>query len=522
MDSALAARLAAVPGVRAAIADVSVPARLGSRDSVAHGWSSAALTPYVLSAGRAPAGPGEAVTGYRARLGTRQRLASTDRRSHGHRRGRRPAPPRRRAADGDLPDRRRGVPAGRPSWPGGRDRRPRRTRLRRLAPARRFTRRGRLHRRCTRQGRASRAPRGEDDADRRHRVVRRAGAVHRDLRRDEHDGPVDPAARARDRAPARGGRHARSDPPHDRVGGRDRRSRRLAGRALAGSSARPGAHARPHPPRHRAAEPHRQRRLAADRRRRRGRGPRRAARRARRRTARRAGVADPRADPGRGRAPAARPGPRDRRTDCARRRDAAVRRLGHDRLSGDGRGDLGDDRALPRGGRRLPGAARGAPRRRDPRAAARAACAGRRLPGLGEPAHLHAALLLRKHAPDAHRRDELHAVVQHDDSGPCRLTGAARGRVERPRDHEQRPRPAGVGAGRDARHARRALGGRPDPDDARPEPGRLGRDHPRADPRRREGRRPGRRRHRRVADRAARRHDRARPPARRRRARPGR
>src|SRR4051812_32643673 len=76
VDSALAARLAAVPGVRGAIADVSVPARLGSRDSTAHGWSSAALTPYVLSEGRGPAGPGEAVTGYRARLGTRQRLTS--------------------------------------------------------------------------------------------------------------------------------------------------------------------------------------------------------------------------------------------------------------------------------------------------------------------------------------------------------------------------------------------------------------------------------------------------------------
>src|SRR4051794_33168458 len=76
VDSALAIRLAAVPGVRVAIADVSVPARLGSRDSVAHGWSSAALTPYVLSEGRAPVGPGEAVTGYRARLGARQRLTS--------------------------------------------------------------------------------------------------------------------------------------------------------------------------------------------------------------------------------------------------------------------------------------------------------------------------------------------------------------------------------------------------------------------------------------------------------------
>src|SRR3954471_2126503 len=69
LDSALAARLAAVPGVKAAIGDVSVPARLGPREAVAHGWSSAALTPYVLTAGRAPAGPGEVVAAYRARLG---------------------------------------------------------------------------------------------------------------------------------------------------------------------------------------------------------------------------------------------------------------------------------------------------------------------------------------------------------------------------------------------------------------------------------------------------------------------
>ncbi|MEA2218876.1 MAG: putative transport system permease protein, partial [Solirubrobacteraceae bacterium] len=68
VSSALAARLAAVPGVRAAIADDSVPLWLGGRATVAHGWGSAALTPYVLSAGRAPAGPGEVVTGYRAAL----------------------------------------------------------------------------------------------------------------------------------------------------------------------------------------------------------------------------------------------------------------------------------------------------------------------------------------------------------------------------------------------------------------------------------------------------------------------
>jgi putative ABC transport system permease protein len=78
VSSALAARLAAVPGVRAAIGDVSAPARLGGRATVAHGWASAALTPYVLSAGRAPAGPDEAVTGYRAALGARLRLASTE------------------------------------------------------------------------------------------------------------------------------------------------------------------------------------------------------------------------------------------------------------------------------------------------------------------------------------------------------------------------------------------------------------------------------------------------------------
>ena len=42
VSSALTSRLAAVPGVRAAIGDVSVPVRLGDRDAVAHGWGSAA------------------------------------------------------------------------------------------------------------------------------------------------------------------------------------------------------------------------------------------------------------------------------------------------------------------------------------------------------------------------------------------------------------------------------------------------------------------------------------------------
>ncbi|HEY7075786.1 MAG TPA: ABC transporter permease [Solirubrobacteraceae bacterium] len=78
VGAGLAPRLAAVPGVKAAIADVSAPVRVGPRDAVAHGWSSAALTPYVLTAGRAPAGPGEAVAGYPARLGARLRVGSTE------------------------------------------------------------------------------------------------------------------------------------------------------------------------------------------------------------------------------------------------------------------------------------------------------------------------------------------------------------------------------------------------------------------------------------------------------------
>ena len=78
VSSGLAARLAAVPGVRSAIGDVSVPAELGDRAAVAHGWSSAALTPYVLSAGRPPAGPGEVVTGYPAMLGARLTFAATE------------------------------------------------------------------------------------------------------------------------------------------------------------------------------------------------------------------------------------------------------------------------------------------------------------------------------------------------------------------------------------------------------------------------------------------------------------
>src|SRR5690349_11374520 len=76
VSSALTARLAAVPGVRAAIGDVSVPALLGGTPVVAHGWGSAAQAPYGLTAGRPPAGPGEVVTSYPAALGARLSLAA--------------------------------------------------------------------------------------------------------------------------------------------------------------------------------------------------------------------------------------------------------------------------------------------------------------------------------------------------------------------------------------------------------------------------------------------------------------
>jgi putative ABC transport system permease protein len=79
VEASLTSRLQSVPGVRAAIADVGVPALLGQRTTEAHNWSSARLTPYVLSAGRAPRQPNEIVTGYPAKLGAHLILSSTER-----------------------------------------------------------------------------------------------------------------------------------------------------------------------------------------------------------------------------------------------------------------------------------------------------------------------------------------------------------------------------------------------------------------------------------------------------------
>src|SRR3954452_1218562 len=78
VDASLVARLASVTGVRAAIADVGVPARLGAHVTEAHNWSSAALTPYVLTAGRTPRRASEVVTGYPSRLGAQLVLSSSE------------------------------------------------------------------------------------------------------------------------------------------------------------------------------------------------------------------------------------------------------------------------------------------------------------------------------------------------------------------------------------------------------------------------------------------------------------
>ncbi len=77
VDAALAARIASVPGVRAAIGDLVGAGPSCTRATQAHGWSSAQLTPYVLTSGRAPARPSEVVTGYPAKLGARLTLSST-------------------------------------------------------------------------------------------------------------------------------------------------------------------------------------------------------------------------------------------------------------------------------------------------------------------------------------------------------------------------------------------------------------------------------------------------------------
>ena len=88
LDAAAVARVAKVPGVRAAVGDVSVPIAVldrrgrplpaaGGEAAHAHGWDSAALTPYALRAGRPPRAPDEIVLD--ARLARAGGFAAGDR-----------------------------------------------------------------------------------------------------------------------------------------------------------------------------------------------------------------------------------------------------------------------------------------------------------------------------------------------------------------------------------------------------------------------------------------------------------
>ena len=158
-----------------------VGARRGraSPPAVAHGWSSAALTPYVLSAGRAPARPGEVVTGY-PRSARRTVGPGRERtRPYGHRRRRGPPAASRHPSGVGLSHRRRGHPAGRASRSRRHDRSSSRDPGSTLSRARRRRQRFRAWRgrgdgfagalragRCgARGGRVPRAPAGAHHAD---------------------------------------------------------------------------------------------------------------------------------------------------------------------------------------------------------------------------------------------------------------------------------------------------------------------------------------------------------------------
>ncbi|MFD8495599.1 FtsX-like permease family protein [Amycolatopsis sp. NPDC059657] len=72
LDPALVAKIAAVPGVRSVVPDVSFPVTLGKQTPGApllgHGWDSAQLTPFELKSGQAPQRPNEIVVDQRAGL----------------------------------------------------------------------------------------------------------------------------------------------------------------------------------------------------------------------------------------------------------------------------------------------------------------------------------------------------------------------------------------------------------------------------------------------------------------------
>jgi putative ABC transport system permease protein len=80
LSDADVARIAALPGIDAAVGDLAFPATLGHRALEAHGWGSAALTPSHLTAGHAPRADRELVADVRLGLhpGQRVRVGTPD------------------------------------------------------------------------------------------------------------------------------------------------------------------------------------------------------------------------------------------------------------------------------------------------------------------------------------------------------------------------------------------------------------------------------------------------------------
>ena len=418
ISSALVARLAAVPGVRAAIADDAVPGRLGAHDVQAHGWSSAQLAPYRLVAGRPPATTNEVVTTFSSHLGARERLTLDGTRSHRH--GRRD---RARAFDAarrtaDLPDGLRGRAPRRPSRPSRCDRDPRRSGARPRARPRGRRQRCGPRRQCAWKRRIAFRPDRAHAVDRRRRVVRRPRHVHRDLHRRGNDGADHPATRARDRTAARCRRDTRPGAPHDRVGSRDHLARRVGGGCRPRCSTREGARARFRSARDRAGGLHRHGRLASRNGSHRKRRHHRSLGRARRRTPRIPCRTNTRARRRRCRAARDRPRQADRRRDRNRGRRTAVLGLGGDAQPADGGRHLGAERPLPRRCRRLPRADRRAHRSGNAAPGALGDLTCRRLPRGGEPARGDPSLLVGQHTARAVDRAQLHLALQQHNPRP--------------------------------------------------------------------------------------------------------
>ena len=253
VPAALAGRIAAVPGVRAAVAEQSFPAHvvtgdgqvLGGAQSWGHNWDAAVLAPFRLSAGAAPAAPDEVVldASVAQRGRRRRRRAGADHDPLGA--GGVPGERRRRqpvAAVGAVLHAGACRGPGRAARPGARDRRAGRPR-RGAGRAGRTGARGRGPRRGHHGGRAQqrRVPGRQPDphaaaGDR--RLVRRFCVARRGFCGGQHAGADDQPAPPGVRAAAGDRGDAEADPQADRHRDDAGRARRRRARQRAGAGGR--------------------------------------------------------------------------------------------------------------------------------------------------------------------------------------------------------------------------------------------------------------------------------------------